>query len=123
MLRFKQLEHFTGAVIDGSWDASELRDMNAVAFVRGARDDLMEEHYLIVPFLNGDVEIANARQLIFKIGELMVMRREERAATNLVVDVFDDAPRQRKTVVRTRAAPDFVENHEALRRRGIENAG
>ena len=87
--------------------------MDAVALVRAALDDLVQEHDLFVPLANGDVEVAQARQSVGQLGQLVVMRREERLCANLVVQMLDDRPRQAQAVERARAAPDLVEYDQA----------
>ena len=52
----------------------------------------------------------------------MIVRSEQRAAADLVVDVFDDRPGQRHAIVGARAASDLVEDHEAAVRGRIQNA-
>ena len=123
MLRFEPVEHFSGAFIDGARHAGELGDVDAVALVGRAGDDLVEEHDLILPFLDGDVKVARHRELVVEIGQLVVVRGEERAAADLLVDVLDDAPGEREAVVGARAAADLVEDHEAARRGRVEDAG
>ena len=83
----------------------------------------MQEHDLVVPLLHGDVEVADAGELFFEIGQFVVVRGEESAATDRVVDVLDDAPGERQAVVGAGAAADFVEDDEAAWRGGVEDAG
>ena len=60
--------------------AGQTRDLDAVAFVRAARDDFAQENDLLVPFAHGDVEIANAFAVLGELGQLMIMRGEETCA-------------------------------------------
>src|SRR3954447_3414717 len=76
VLRFEQLENFTGPLANRAGYTGELRDVDAVALTGGAWHDLMKEHHLVVPFFHCDVEIADAGQLIFEIGELVIVRRK-----------------------------------------------
>ena len=60
-------------------------------------------------------------QLAVELGELVVVRREERAAADDVVEVLGDGPRDREAVVRARAAADLVEDDERAARRATED--
>ena len=87
--------------------------MDAVALVRAALDDLVQEHDLVIPLPNGDVEVGEARQPAGQLGQLVVVRREQCLGTDPVVQVLDDGPREAQAVERARAAADFVEYDEA----------
>ena len=91
--------------------ASESRDLDAVAFVRAACDNLAQEHDLVVPFAHGDVEIFQSRQSRLEFGQLVIMRGKQRLCADLVVQVLDDAPRERKAVKGAGAAPNFIHQH------------
>ena len=87
--------------------------MDAVAFVGAAFDDLPEEDDLVVPLADGDVVVAQARHPRGEFGQLVVVRSEEGLRTDLVVEVLDDAPREREAVEGARAAPNLIEDDEA----------
>src|SRR5439155_152218 len=82
-----------------AWHAGQAGDVNAVALVGRAGDDFMEEHNLVFPFLDRDIEIAHARQRLGQIGQLVVVRGKPRAAADLVVQVLHNGPGQRDAVV------------------------
>ena len=65
--------------------------MDAVALVGRAGDDLVQEHDLVLPLLHGDVEVPHAGELLGQVGQLVVVRGEQRAAADRVVQVLDDA--------------------------------
>ena len=58
---FRSLVHFAG-------DAGESSDMNAIALVRRALDDLMQENDVVVPFFHGHVEVSHSAQRVLQIG-------------------------------------------------------
>jgi hypothetical protein len=57
MLRLEVGQYFHGTLRHSARHAGELRYMDAVAFIGGARHDFVEEHHLAVPFFDGHVEI------------------------------------------------------------------
>ena len=89
------------------------RDLDAVALVRAARDDLAQKNDLLVPFAHRDVEIADAAALLRELGQLVVVRREKRARPDLVVQKFRHAPCDRESVEGGCSAADFIQNDEA----------
>ena len=72
--------------------AGEARDLDAVALVGAAGDDLAQEDDLLVPFAHGDVVVAHAGAGQLELGQLVVVRGEERARLDFVVQIFRDAP-------------------------------
>ena len=59
-----------------------------------------------------DRVVGDAGAVLRELGELVVVRREQRAAADRVVEVLGDGPRDREAVVGARAAADLVEDHE-----------
>src|SRR5207302_5367342 len=57
-----------------------------------------------------------ARQACGELGQLVIVRGEQRPGPGLVVQTFDDAPREAEAVEGARAAADLVEDDEAARR-------
>ena len=103
--------------------AGEARDLDAVAFVCAAFDDLAQEHNRVVPLAHGDVVILDARQALGEFGQFVIVRGEQRFRTDLIVQVFNDAPREAQAVECARATTDFVEDDEAARRGIVEDVG
>ena len=60
-------------------------------------------------------------RVLAKSVEFVVVGGEEGAAADVVVEVFDDGPGERDAVVGAGAAADFVEDHQAARRGGVED--
>ncbi len=89
--------------------------MDAVAFVRRAGHDLAQENDLVVPFAHRDVVVAHAGPRVGEGGHLVVVRGEEGARLQHVVQVLGDAPREAEPVEGAGAAPDLVEDDEAAR--------
>ena len=71
----------------------------------------------------GDVAVDDARQRVGEIGQLVIVRREDRLRPRALVrrEVLGDRPREAEAVERRRAAADFVEDHEAARRRRVQD--
>src|SRR5262245_55253527 len=97
--------------------------MNAVAALGTARCNAMQKYYLLVGFLNQHIVISQLRQSLGELSELVIMRREERPATRLVVQVFGNSPGERNAVVGTGAPADFIKDYQAFRRGVVENVG
>jgi hypothetical protein len=67
------------------------------------------------------VEVFHSRELLGQRREFVIVGGEHCAAADVVVNVLDHAPGERKSVVGARAAADFVEHHQAAARRCVEN--
>ena len=93
--------------------AGQTRYMDTVAFVRAAFDDFSEKNNLVMPFAHGDVEIFDARQARGEFGQFVIMRGEQSFRADLIVQMLDDGPRERKAIECARAASDFIQHDEA----------
>ena len=62
-----------------------------------------------------DRAVLRPRLLAAEIGELVVVRREQRARADAIVEVLGDRPGDRQAVEGRRAAADLVEDHQARR--------
>jgi hypothetical protein len=60
--------------------------VDAVALVRRAVDDLVQEDDVVLPFLDGHVQVLDAAQRTGQIGQLVIVRGEQRAAADPVVE-------------------------------------
>ena len=64
--------------------------------------------------LHRHVVVLRARgQVCGQVGQFVVMRREERAGADLVVQMLGDAPRDAQAVEGARAAADLIEDDQA----------
>src|SRR2546428_10259795 len=102
---------------DGTGDASQLGDVDAVAFIRSARDDFTEEDDFATFFGNSDVHATDARQHLSNFDEFVVVSGEEGtcATTFVVVQIFDDGTSDGEAIIGAGAAPNFIEDDEATR--------
>lgn len=66
-VEFEVGEDGFGALDDDFREAGEAGDLDAVAFVGGSGEDLVEEDDFLVPFPNGDVVVGDGA---FGIGEI-----------------------------------------------------
>src|SRR5262245_35257202 len=62
VVRFELGEDLSGPLHHLTGDAGQPRDMDAVALVRAAGGDLVQEDYIILPLANQDVVVAQLRQ-------------------------------------------------------------
>ena len=67
------------------------------------------------------VVVPQPRQRLGELGQLVVVRGEQRPAADRVVQVLGDRPGQRHAVVGARAAADLVEDDQAPRRGVVED--
>ena len=88
-------------------------DLDAVTFVRAAGDDFAKEYDLIAPFANGHVEIFQPRQSRGQFSQFVIMRGKQSFRADLVVQMFDDAPGERKAIKGAGAAADFIQDNQA----------
>ena len=97
--------------------------LDAVGLVRRTLHDLAQEDDLLFPFADGHIVILHARPGTGQIRQLMVMRGEQRAGLQLVMQVLRHGPRDGKTVKGSRAAPDLIQNNQGTFRGVIQNQG
>ena len=110
------LQHFAGAFDDGLRQAGEARDFDAVALVGGAGFDGVQEDDAAGVLAHGDADVVHACEALGEQRELVVMRGEERACADAVVQMLDDGPGEREAVVGGGAAAHLIEQDErALR--------
>ena len=89
---FVFLEDFPGAFDDAAGKACQACDFDAVAFVGAAGFDAAEENNLVRRFFDGDVDVLHAGEQIGQLGELVVVRGEERARASVFLQMLDDGP-------------------------------
>ena len=103
--------------------AGEARDRDAVAAARRAGHEAVQEHHVVAVLARGDGVVRDARRLLRELGELVVVRREERAAADDVVQVLGDRPGDGEAVVGARAAADLVEDDQRAPRGVAQDGG
>jgi len=96
----------------------ELCDLDAVAAVRPAGDDLAQEDELVAALFDGNAVILHAGEHALKLGELVIVRGEERLRAKLfgVGAEFEHRAGNAHAVEGRRAAADLVENEQGARR-------
>ncbi len=120
---FEGLEHLFGLADDGIGEAGEFGDVDAVAFVGAARDDVAEEDDAGRLFLDGDVDVLGGLKLLVEAGELPVVGGEESFCffVGRREEVVGDGPGDRDAVVGACAAADLVEDDEGAGRGVVED--
>ena len=105
-------EDAAGAVDDGGGQASEARNLDAVALTGGAGLDGVQECDAAGRLLDGDAQVAEAGKLFGQQGELVIVGGEERARADAAVDVLQRGPRERQAIEGSGAAAHLVEQDE-----------
>ena len=105
--------------------SGEPRDLDAVAAIRAARHDLAQEDDVVLPLARRDVEVDDAGRGVGEIGELVIVRGEQRLRPHLRVgrEELGDRPGDAEAVEGRRAAADLVEHDQAARGRGVQDVG
>ena len=116
-------QNFPGALDDAARQAREARHFDAVALVGAAFLDAPQKDDFVGRFLDGDVDIFHAGQQVGQFGELVIVRGEQGARARLRLQMLDHRPGDGEAVEGGRAAADFVEQHQAVRRREIQDGG
>ena len=99
----------------------ELRDLDAVAPRRAALHELAQEDDLLADLPHRDGEVLHRRALAREVLQLVVVRREQRAAADRVVEVLRHRPRDRDAVEGGGAAANLVEDDERSAGRVVED--
>ena len=71
---FEALENDARAFEDFRRKPGEFGDLDAVTVVGAAFDDPVEEHDLIIPLADSDVQVLGAFEFVAEIGEFVVAR-------------------------------------------------
>jgi len=108
VLLLEEREDRAGALEDRGGDAGESRDVDAVALVGAAGDDLVQEDDLAAAFADRDVGVAEPRLGLLQLDELVVVGREQGPAADVVVQVLGDRPGERDAVEGARATADLT---------------
>ena len=121
---FEAGEDLARAADHAGREAGESRHLDAVAAVRSPRHHLAQEDDLILPFAHQQMRIGDSRQRVGQVGELVVVRGEERLRPRLRArgEVLGHGPGDAEAIEGRRAPADLVEHDEAARRRGVEDA-
>ena len=84
--------------------------MDSIAAIAAALDDLSQEEYLLPPLPNRHIIIANAGVAVGKLGELVVVSREQGpgADARSVSQGLRNGPRDAQPVEGARAAADLI---------------
>ena len=115
------MEHFARTLNHCRWHARQTGDVDPVTASRRASDNAMQEHHGVVLLSNADGQITDPRTVNGKINQFVIMRREQRATANAIMQMFGDRPRQTDAVIRRRATPDFIKYHQTTTRGVVEN--
>ena len=83
----------------------------------------MEKDHVVTDLLRGDAVVGETGACGRRARQLVVVRREERARADHVVQVLGDRPRDRQAVEGRRAATDLVEDDERAPRRVAQDGG
>ena len=119
------VQDFTSSRHHRRREAGEPRHLDPVAAIRAPGNDLAQEDDVVLPLPRGDVGVDDPRERVGEVGQLVVMRCEQRLRPRLRVgrEVLGHRPRDAQAVERRRAAADFIEHDEAARRRRVQDVG
>ncbi len=125
LVGFERFEDGRRAADDRRRQSCESRDLDAVAAVRTSRHDFVQEDDFVAELTRGHVLVDDAGKPVGEIGQLVIVRGEDRLRPCTVVrrQVFGYGPRQAQAIERGGAATDFVEDDEAAVRGRVQNGG
>jgi hypothetical protein len=101
--------------------------MDAVGAVGRPGRHLVQKHDIALPFLDSHRVAGERRQFRGERGQLVVMRRKQRAAAIDLVQMLERRPGDRQAVEGRGATADLVEDHKTARsglvqdRRGLDH--
>ena len=107
----------------GSRHAGQLGDLQAVALVRRTFVHGVQEHDAVAMLDRREMHVGRLRKFRGQLRQFEVVRGEQRVAAVVRQQMPGDGPREREAVEGRSAAADFVHQHEALRRRVVEDRG
>ena len=71
--------------------AGQSGDVDAVALVGRAVDDLVQKDHVVLPLADRYVEVLYARERLLQISQFVVVRGEQRAAAGVLVQILEQA--------------------------------
>ena len=101
---------------DGSRHSSQMRDVNAKAFIRAAALDFAQEDDVLAVLLYADAIVDHTAKPPFQLAELVVMRRKQCLGADLLFihQIFHNGPRDAQAVKRAGASTDFIKHNQRL---------
>src|SRR5690349_2821642 len=106
--------------------AGELGDVNSEAVIGASFLQLSHEYDLVANFLDRDVKILHARQVFFKLIQLVVMgcKQSLRLAflLSVIVQIFYDRPCNRHSIVSAGTPADLIHQYQTAMTEVIEDA-
>src|SRR5438876_11177728 len=118
---FEQLEHLPRSRDDRGGQPREPTDVNSIGAVGAARLEPVQEYDFLADLTHRDIEVADVLELLGELGQLVIVSRKDRFASDAVVQAFGDGPRDRHAVVGRRATADLIERHQAARGRRMQD--
>src|SRR5262249_28757522 len=113
VLLLEECENRAGALEHGRGNAREPGDVDAVALIGPAWDDLVKDDDFAGALPDRNVGVTEPGLGLFQLDQLVVVGCEQSTAANVVVQVLGDRPGERDAVERAGAPADLVENDEA----------
>ena len=114
-----------GARNDARRQARQPGHLDAVAAIGAARENLPQEHDVVLPFARRHVGVDDAGPAIGQVRQLMVMRGEERLGPGrrMARQVLRDGPGDAQPVEGRCAAANLVEHDQAPRGGRVQDVG
>ena len=112
--RLKFGQHSLGPRQHGRWEACQSSDRDAVAPIRWANSHFMEQHQITLVFAGADMVERERVELLGQPRQFMIMRGKKATAAIGFVHGLDNRPGNCKPVIGRCAAPDFIEDDEAV---------
>ena len=117
-------EDVSGTVGDATWHTPRRATWIPKLCSLPPADELAKEEHAPVDLAGGDVVVLHALETPLEVIEFVVVRSKEGlgAPVGIVVQVLDDSPSDRDTIVGAGTTAQLVEEDEGAGREGIEDA-
>ena len=113
MAGFQIVEDMVGTIDDGGRDAGKLSHMDTETMLRTTANEFTKEDDLTVYLTHRDIEVTDTVQRGLHLIELVIVRSKKGLSVRrMVMDVLDNSPSDRDTVISGGAASQLIKEDE-----------
>ena len=119
--RFVQRQDLARALDHAHRQRRQARDFDAIAAIGAPGSTLRRKRIWSPDSFTETCRLRTPSSWLGELGQLVIVRGEQRLGANVLMDMLDHGPSQREPIIGGSAAADFVQHDEAARRGGVQD--